>query len=129
VLTSLASVLAIVALFAGKALGWVWLDPVMGIVGAAIITKWALGLGRDTAAILLDRLPDNRLRERIVAAIEDGDTDDRVADLHLWRLNSNRMSAIVSVVTHDPKSPDHYKAIITRKVGICHLTVEVQHCS
>lgn len=124
---ALTSVLAIVALFAGKSLGWVWMDPVMGIVGAVIITRWAIDLGKDTAAILLDRHDDVSAREKIASLIEDNG-DDKVADLHVWRLNSNQLSAIVSIVTHTPKHPDHYKAIITQEIGICHLTVEVHEC-
>ncbi len=124
---ALTSVLAIVALFAGKSLGWVWMDPVMGIVGAIIITRWAIGLGKDTAAILLDRHDDTGAREKIVSLIE-SEGDDKVVDLHVWHLNSNQLSAIVSIVTHEPKCPDHYKSLITQKMGICHLTVEVHEC-
>jgi len=124
---ALTSVLAIVALLAGKSFGWVWLDPVMGIVGAVIITKWAIGLGKDTAAILLDRHDDEAAREKIITLIEDSG-DDKVADLHVWRINSNKLAAIVSVVTHAPQHPDHYKSRIEREIGICHLTVEVHEC-
>ena len=43
---ALTSVLAIVALVAGRSLGWTWMDPVMGIVGALVIARWSWG-GRD----------------------------------------------------------------------------------
>lgn len=51
---ALTSVTAIVALTAGKFLGWLCLDPVMGIVGSAVVFVWAYGLVRDTSGILLD---------------------------------------------------------------------------
>jgi len=124
---ALTSVLAIIALLAGKALGWIWLDPVMGIVGAVIISRWAIGLSRETAAILLDRLSDEQTRAKIVAAIE-AEADTMVADLHVWRLNSNQLSAIISIVTHEPKSPEHYKALIANLARLDHVTVEVQLC-
>lgn len=124
---ALTSVLAIIALFAGKSLGWVWLDPIMGIVGAVIITRWAFGLAKDTAAILLDRHDNAEMRAKIVKLIE-GEGEDKVTDLHVWRLNANQLSAIVSIVTHTPQHPDHYKSLIAREVGICHLTVEVHEC-
>ena len=124
---ALTSVLAIVALLLGRSLGWVWLDPIMGIVGAVIILKWAIGLGKDTAAVLLDRMTEQDARQNIIRAIEHG-SDDRIADLHVWRLNSNQLSAIVSVVTHDARTPDHYKAAIARHAKLAHLTVEVQQC-
>lgn len=125
---ALTSVLAIAALLFGKTLGWVWLDPFMGIVGAAIILKWALGLGRDTAGILLDRLAEDQTREKISRVIETG-SDDRIADLHVWRLNASQLSAIVSVVSHEPRHPDHYKEAIGREVNLAHLTVEVHRCA
>lgn len=124
---ALTSVLAIIALLAGKSFGWVWLDPVMGIVGAVIITRWAVGLGKDTAAILLDRHDDAATRERIIDLIEGG-SSDKVVDLHVWRLNSNQLSAIISIVTHEPRSPEHYKTAIVREIGIHHLTVEILRC-
>lgn len=124
---ALTSVLAIIALLAGKALGWVWLDPFMGIIGAVIISRWAIRLARETAAILLDRLSDEQTRAKIVAAIE-AEADTMIADLHVWRLNSNQLSAIVSIVTHEPKSPEHYKALIANWARLDHLTVEVQMC-
>lgn len=124
---ALTSVLAIIALLAGKSLGWVWLDPIMGIVGAIIITRWAIGLARDTASILLDRHDNADMRDKIVSLVEDGG-EDKVADLHIWRLNSNQVSAIVSIVSHNPREPEHYKALIAREFGISHLTVEIHEC-
>jgi cation diffusion facilitator family transporter len=41
------SLFAIVALFGGKLWGAAWLDPVMGLVGAALVSIWAYGLLRD----------------------------------------------------------------------------------
>ena len=58
----------IVALSAGKFLGWSRLDPVMGIVGSGVVSVWAYGLVRDTAGILLDR-PNAKRWARGVAAI------------------------------------------------------------
>ena len=69
-------------LFAGKYMGWVWLDPVMGIVGALVITRWAYGLMRDTSAILLDRDKEKETSELIFSLIE-ADADNRISDLHL----------------------------------------------
>lgn len=124
---ALTSVLAIVALFAGKAYGLTWMDPLMGIVGAVIIARWAYGLVRDTAGILLDRKADATLREAITKAIEDG-SDARIADLHVWHLNSTDMAAIISVVTHGAENSDHYKARLKGLKGLAHVTVEVQIC-
>ncbi len=124
---ALTSLLAIVALVAGKALGWVWMDPIMGIVGAIIITKWAYGLLLDTGKILLDRDVDQETIAEISNAIE-ADSDNRVSDIHVWRVGPQHLSVILSVVTHYPKPPEHYKHLLANYSDISHLTVEVNAC-
>jgi cation diffusion facilitator family transporter len=125
---ALTSLLAIVALLTGKALGWVWMDPLMGIAGAAIISKWSYGLMRDTGRILLDRDVDPAFVASVVAAIEAAD-DNRVADIHVWRVGARSLAVILSVVTHLPKPPDHYKDLLSGFEAISHVTVEVIGCA
>jgi cation diffusion facilitator family transporter len=124
---ALTSLLAIVALVAGKALGWVWMDPIMGIVGAIIITKWAHGLLLDTGKILLDRDVDQDAIAEIRNVIET-DSDNRVSDIHVWRVGPRHLSVIISLVTHYPKPPEHYKKLLAAYDDISHLTVEVNAC-
>jgi cation diffusion facilitator family transporter len=124
---ALTSVLAIIALFTGKAFGWVWMDPIMGIVGALIISRWSYGLLVDTGKVLLDRDVNPEAVEEIRSIIE-ADSDNRVSDLHVWRVGSHHLSAIVSIVTHFPKSPDHYKKLLADYDEITHVTVEVNSC-
>jgi cation diffusion facilitator family transporter len=124
---ALTSLLAIVALLTGKAFGWVWMDPCMGIAGAAIITKWAYGLLIDTGRILLDRDVDPRLVSEIVRRIET-ESDNRVADIHVWRIGAGSLSVILSVVTHHPRPPEHYKQLISEFDEVAHVTVEVNCC-
>jgi cation diffusion facilitator family transporter len=124
---ALTSVLAIVALSAGKAFGWVWMDPFMGIVGAAIITRWAYGLMMDTGRILLDRDVDPGFISEIVRRIE-AESDNRVSDIHVWRIGAGSLSVILSIVTHHPQPPEHYKELIGDFDEIVHVTVEVNRC-
>jgi cation diffusion facilitator family transporter len=124
---ALTSVLAIIALLAGKALGWIWLDPVIGIVGALVISRWSYGLLRDTSAVLLDGELGEQRRRQITSAIE-ADGDNRVVDLHVWRVGPEHLAAIVSVVTARPRSPSHYKALLAGHPDLTHLTVEVEPC-
>lgn len=124
---ALTSVLAIVALSAGKAFGWRWLDPFMGIVGAVIITKWAFGLLIDTGRILLDRDVDPAFVSEVVQRIE-ADSDNRVSDIHVWRVGVGSLSIILSIVTHHPQAPDHYKRLIGDLDEVAHVTVEVNRC-
>lgn len=123
---ALTSFLAIVALTAGKALGWIWMDPMMGIVGAVIITRWSYGLLIDTGKVLLDRDVDQKMIAEVKAAIE-ADTDNRIADIHIWRVGPHHIAVILSIVTRKPKSPEHYKTILSRFEDICHTTVEIHH--
>ncbi len=124
---ALTSVLAIIALFTGKAFGWVWMDPIMGIVGAVIISRWSYGLLVDTGRVLLDRDVNPEAVEEIRSIIE-ADSDNRVSDLHVWRVGTHHLSAIVSIVTHFPKTPDHYKKLLNDYNEIKHVTVEVNPC-
>src|ERR1700722_8147438 len=106
------SVLVIIGLTLGRFLGWAWMDPVVGLVGAVVIAAWACTLIRDTGAILLDMNPDRGMAERMRALIEaDG---DRLTDLHLWRLGPGHLAAIVSVATRRPRGPDHSSTPLRR---------------
>jgi cation diffusion facilitator family transporter len=124
---ALTSILAIAALTAGKFWRWIWMDPVMGIVGAIIITLWARSLLRDTGKILLDRDVRKKTMDEIIHIIE-SDADNRITDLHLWRIGSNKLAAIISLVTHYPNAPDHYKKLLSKVPDLAHITVEVIHC-
>lgn len=124
---ALTSVLAIVALFGGKYFGWIWMDALMGLVGAALITRWGWGLLRETSGVLLDEAPDAAIQARVRDAIQ-ADADNQVADLHIWRLGPKDFGAIISVVTHQPRDPQHYKDLVADVPGFGHVTVEVNRC-
>ena len=118
------SVLVIVGLIVAKIFGWLWIDPVVGIAGAAVIAYWSYGLIRDTGAILLDMNADAGMANDIRAIIEAG--GDRLADLHLWRLGPGHLGAIVSVVTEAHRHDDFYRAKLSTFRALSHLTIEVR---
>jgi cation diffusion facilitator family transporter len=124
---ALTSVLAIVALLAGKTLGFTWMDPVMGIVGSIVIARWSLALMRDTSAVLLDAEVAASRREAIRSVIEARD-DNCVSDLHVWRVGPRHLAAIVSVVTAEPHGAAHYKELLGGFEDLVHVTVEVHAC-
>jgi Co/Zn/Cd efflux system component len=101
------------------------MDPAMGIVGAVVIARWSVALLRDTSAVLLDGEVAPARREEIRSAIERG-REDRVADLHVWRVGPRHLAAIVSVVTSAPRSPAAYKERLRAFDDLAHVTVEVQ---
>ena len=119
---ALTSVLAIAALLAGSYLGWVWLDPVMGIVGAIVIAKWAVGLMRDSAAVLLD-VTDTQVADEIRELLESSD-DVRISDLHVWQVGPQARAAIVSVVAAANVSADTIRERLAPVHELSHLTVE-----
>ncbi|WP_330202949.1 CDF family Co(II)/Ni(II) efflux transporter DmeF [Cyanobacterium sp. Dongsha4] len=124
---ALTSILAIVALFGGKIWGWIWLDAIMGFVGAGVITKWAYHLIKDTSSILLDGTADQKTRLAVINAIE-GDADNRVVDLHLWYLSQNSVAVMISIVTHEMRSPNYYKNLLKHIPSLTHISVEVNPC-
>ncbi|HEV2187339.1 MAG TPA: CDF family Co(II)/Ni(II) efflux transporter DmeF [Stellaceae bacterium] len=120
------SVLAVIGLSAGYALGWVWMDPAMGIVGALVIANWSWGLLRAAGAVLLDMRPESGLAQQIHERLETG--GDRIADLHIWRVGPGHHAALVSLVADKPEPPQAYKSRLAGIGGLSHLTVEVQPC-
>jgi cation diffusion facilitator family transporter len=121
---ALTSLLAIVALVSGKFLGWQWLDPMMGIVGAVIITRWSYGLLKQTGPILLDASIETKVRQAIVRTIE-SDADNRVSDIHVWKVGANDYAAIIAVVTGEPRTARHYKNLLEDFKRLSHITVEI----
>src|SRR4026207_823809 len=122
------SVLAITALTGGKFFGWAWLDPVVGIVGSGVVFSWAYTLLRDTAGILLDRTPaSSDLPDEIRRAVE-SDGDSVVTDLHVWQVGIGKFAAMVSIVAHEPKSCDSYRALVRGLDGLVHVPLEPHPC-
>lgn len=119
------SVLVIVGLLLAWLFGWLWMDPLAGIVGACVIASWAYSLVRDTGAILLDMNPDLRMTESVRAVVEsDG---DRLTDLHVWRLGPGHLGAIVSVATASGHGAAFYRQRLARFRSLSHVTIEVEH--
>lgn len=124
---ALTSVFAIAALSAALWLGWTWLDPVVGIVGAVVIGVWAWGLMRQSAAVLLDREMHLPITQEVRDAIE-SDGDAKVADLHVWRVGRDKFAAIVCVVADVPLAPSVYRERLTVHEELAHVSIEVNRC-
>lgn len=116
------SVLVIAGLIAARTLGWLWMDPLAGAIGAVVIASWSWTLIRDTGAILLDVNPDRKLTGRIRAIVEEA--GDQVADLHLWRLGPGHLGAILSVVTKHGRDEAYYRTRIAALPSLSHVTIE-----
>lgn len=103
---ALTSALAILALVLGLVLGWVALDPLIGLVGAALVARWGVGLLRDTSRVLLDAEATEpacaALHRRVVHGLESALPEPhalRVVKLRLWRVQGERWAAALRVAT------------------------------
>jgi cation diffusion facilitator family transporter len=123
---AMTSVLAIVALLAAKYFGWIWADPLMGIVGAIMVARWCIGLVTSSSKVLLDHQIPLDARKRIIGIVESY-RDTKVTDFHLWCIGPGIFTANMSVATKYPDSPEKYKTMIPGNLGVVHATVEVHH--
>lgn len=121
---ALTSVLAILALFAGKYFGWIWMDPVMGILGAVLVSKWAWGLICSSGAILLDCQGPVEIVEEIRSHVE-ADEDCQITDLHLWSIGPGIYSLILAIDSKDQKDADYFRNKLSHHPELVHVTVEV----
>jgi cation diffusion facilitator family transporter len=119
------SVLAIIALFGGKVWGAIWLDPVMGIVGAGLVAVWAYGLLRDSGRVLLDAEMDAPVADEIRQVIAESPIPAEITDLHVWRVGKGKYSCILSLATAEDASPEYFKHHLRIHEELVHITVEV----
>jgi cation diffusion facilitator family transporter len=124
---ALTSLLAITALLIGKFIGWYWLDPIMGVVGALVITKWAWGLITQTSPILLDASIDQSIKSKIVQTIEKHH-QTKVADIHIWKVSADHYAATLVVVTASEINAESLKHQLRKFDKLDHLTIEVNYC-
>jgi cation diffusion facilitator family transporter len=118
------SILVIGGLVLAKLFGWLWMDPLAGIIGAIVIASWAVTLIRDTGAILLDMTPDRHMAAHIREKLEaDG---DYLSDFHIWRLGPGHLGAIVLVHTASNRDSAYYRAQLEEFPSLSHITVEVR---
>jgi cation diffusion facilitator family transporter len=121
---ALTSVLAIGALLAGRFLGWSWLDPLMGIVGAVVIAKWSWALMRDTGSVLLD-VTDVEVANEVRELLDRSD-GVRITDLHIWRIGPEAHAGIVSVASEAGVDQEWVRRRLAPVHELAHLTVEIR---
>ena len=119
------SVLAIIALFGGKLWGASWLDPVMGLVGATLVSVWAFGLLRDTGRVLLDAEMNAPVVAEIREVIEASPIKARLCDLHVWRVGKGKYACILSLATDNEASPEYFKRQLSIHEELVHVSIEI----
>jgi cation diffusion facilitator family transporter len=121
------SVLAIIALFGGKLWGASWLDPVMGLVGALLVSIWAYGLLRDTGRVLLDAEMNAPVVEEIREVIAASPISAQLNDLHVWRVGKGKYACILSLATDNDVSPEYFKQQLSIHDELVHISIEINH--
>ena len=122
---TLTSFLAIIALLASKFYGWNWMDPIMGIIGAVLITKWSIGLLKQSGNVLMDRQGPDLLIESVETAIKSTPNNPEIVDLHIWSIGPNIYSVAITVVSNSEISVGLIKSEMQKISGIAHTTVEI----
>ena len=122
---ALTSVLAIIALFAGKLYGLNWMDPMMGIVGAVMVTRWSIGLLRETGKVLLDTQAPEELQQRVRDLLE-MDGESKITDLHIWSIGSNQYAAAIEVVGSSIGNTGQLEVLLEQVSEIVHSTISVK---
>ncbi len=121
---AMVSILVIIGLLLARGFGWVWMDPLAGLVGAVVIGAWSYGLIRDTGGILLDMMPDDAMQASLREAIEA--EGDRLTDFHMWRLGPGHLGAILSISTAGDRTAAYYRARLARFRALSHVTIEIE---
>ncbi len=124
---ALTSVLAIAALLGAKYFRLIWMDPVMGLVGAILVIRWSFGLIQGTVKVLLDHQIPSEIQARITGILESY-KDTKVSDMHIWSIGPGIYSSEIGIVTSFPEPPAVYKRLIPDDTGVVHSTIEVHRC-
>ena len=127
---TLTSFFAIIALLTAKFYAWNWMDPIMGIIGAILITKWSIGLLKQSGNVLLDRQGPDHLVKSVEKVIKSMPSKPEIVDLHIWLIGPSIFSAAITVLANEEKCIGCLiKSEIKNISAIVHTTIEVHQCS
>lgn len=121
---ALTSILAIIALLAGKFFGWSFLDPLMGIFGGILIIKWAFRLLSNTGFLLLDGVKDSSMYDKARTAIE-SDGESVLHDIHIWPLNEKVFAGVLTIIASKKYTSNEYRTRLEAMPKLKHITIEV----
>lgn len=122
---TLTSLLAIVALMTGKYFGWIWMDAIMGIVGAVVISHWSYGLIKESSQALLDKSANTSTLTKAIDAVSI-DSGTVIRDIHIWKIAPAHQAVILSIAAKKPLEPSHYKQLVKQQLPlVSHISIEV----
>ena len=120
---ALTSIFAIIALLAARFFGLTFLDPLMGIIGAIVISKWAYGLVKETSPMLLDEECEHVSKE-IERLIEKEHSNCKIIELHSWAIAPQKY-AVSLTLTECGVTAALVREEISNIKGVEHIVVEI----
>lgn len=113
--------------------GWLWLDPAISLLIAAVITFGTWRLLRESLNLALDAVPetiDRAAVERHLAALPGVES---VHDLHIWAMSTTETALTAHLIRPEGVRDDAFYRELSRELaarfGIDHATVQVERGS
>ena len=97
----------------------------MGLVGAALVGRWALGLLRDSGKVLLDAEMDGPVVEEVREVVRGLPGPPGLRDLHVWRVGKGKYACIVSLEAGAGLTPEAVRQALSVHEELVHVTVEL----
>jgi cobalt-zinc-cadmium efflux system protein len=110
--------------------GWLWIDPVIGLLVAAIILIGTWGLLKDSVNLVLQAVPAGIDFDEVAKYLAQIPGVETVHDLHIWAMSTTETALTAHVVKPEPENDDAMLAQIRDEIcdrfGIEHVTLQVE---
>jgi cobalt-zinc-cadmium efflux system protein len=110
--------------------GWLWIDPIAGLIVAAIILVAGVDLLRDSMIMALAGVPRGIDHEKVEAHLLGLPGVERVHDLHIWPMSTTEFALTAHLVMPGGFPGDAFLADcahhIEHRFGIGHSTFQVE---
>ncbi len=115
-----------------KFTGWNIIDPVIGLVIAAIILYSTWDILKDSIRLALDGTPEQFDVDDICRRMESVDGVEEVHHIHIWAISTTEYAITSHIVVRDisrmHEIKDRLKSLL-KDAGISHSTLEFEDCS
>jgi cobalt-zinc-cadmium efflux system protein len=112
------------------ATGWLWLDPVMGLLIAVVIVASTWGLLRDSVGLALDAVPAHIDAQGVRSYLAALGGVAEVHDLHIWGMSTTETALTVHLVMPSGHPGDDYMASVCKdlreRFRVQHATIQIE---
>lgn len=112
------------------ATGWLWLDPALSLLVAAVIVHGTWGLLRDSVALSLDAVPAGIDPMAVRRYLEGLEGVDRIHDLHIWAMSTAETALTCHLVMPAGYPGDRFTLQaaneLKKRWGIGHATLQIE---